>query len=216
MTRVKICCIQSPEEAHAAVRAGAHAVGLVARMPSGPGPIPDERIAAIARTVPFGVATFLLTAEVDADAIAAHQRRCGTNTVQVVDRLPEHEHARLRRLLPGIAIVRVVHVVGPESLDEARAVAEHVDAILLDSGRPDLSVKELGGTGRVHDWSVSRAIRDAVDRPVFLAGGLSAENVVDAIRAVRPFGVDVCSRIRTDGRLDAVRLHALMEAVREA
>jgi phosphoribosylanthranilate isomerase len=99
------------------------------------------------------------------------------------------------------------------SLEEARAAAPEVDALLLDSGRPDLPVKELGGTGRVHDWQTSRAIRDAVDVPVFLAGGLHPGNVAGAIATVRPFGVDLCSGIRVDGRLDAGLLSSFMRAV---
>ena len=198
-----------------AVAHGVDAIGLVSAMPSGPGPIEETRIAEIARAAPPAVATFLLTSLQDADAIAEQQRRCGANTVQIVDRLERGTHAELRDAMPGVGIVQVIHVTGPESVDEAVAVAPHVSALLLDSGRPSLAVKELGGTGRTHDWEVSRAIRDAVAgvAPVFLAGGLRAENVADAIRAVEPFGVDVCSGLRTDGRLDAAKLDAFMRAV---
>ena len=122
-------------------------------------------------------------------------------------------HAALRQALPGVAIVQVIHVADQESVDEAIAVSQHVDAILLDSGNPGLATKELGGTGRTHDWDLSRRIRDSVDRPVYLAGGLSADNVAEAIRVVRPFGVDVCSGVRTDGRLDTGRLAHFVEAV---
>lgn len=212
-TRVKICCIQNPAEAALAVGYGAAAVGLVSAMPSGPGPIPEDRIAAIAATVPPGVATVLLTSLTDPDAIVEQQRRVGTSALQLVDRLPPGAHARLRAGLPGIALVQVVHVIGPASVDEAVRVAPDVDALLLDSGRPDLPVKELGGTGRVHDWATSRRIVEAVDRPVFLAGGLGPGNVAGAIRAVRPYAVDLCSGIRVDGRLDENRLGAFMRAV---
>jgi phosphoribosylanthranilate isomerase len=88
-----------------------------------------------------------------------------------------------------------------------------VDALLLDSGNPSLATKELGGTGRAHDWAVSRRIRDAVGVPVYLAGGLNPQNVRKAIAQVQPFGVDVCSGLRTDGRLDAVKLEEFMRAV---
>ena len=201
-----------------AVAHGVDAIGLVSAMPSGPGPIEETRIAEIARAAPPAVATFLLTSLQDADAIAEQQRRCGANTVQIVDRLERGTHAELRDAMPGVGIVQVIHVTGPESVDEAVAVAPHVSALLLDSGRPSLAVKELGGTGRTHDWEVSRAIRDAVAgvAPVFLAGGLRVENVADAIRAVEPFGVDVCSGLRTDGRLDAAKLDAFMRAVDDA
>jgi phosphoribosylanthranilate isomerase len=214
--RVKVCCISSVEEARLAVAAGASALGLVSAMPSGPGVVAEELIAEIAATVPPGVATFLLTSLEDPDAIVAQQRRCRANTLQLVDRLAPGSHDRLREALPGIGIVQVVHVGGAESVEEAVAVAPHVDAILLDSGNQSLPIKELGGTGRVHDWAISRRIREAVPVPIYLAGGLRPENVGEAIRQVGPFGVDLCSGVRTDGRLDPDKLTRFFAAVARA
>jgi phosphoribosylanthranilate isomerase len=182
-------------------------------MPSGPGVISEETIRRIAARVPPGVASFLLTSRQDVGSIAAQQRRTGVNTLQLVDRLTEGTYADLRAALPGITVVQVVHVTGPEALDEALLVAPRVSALLLDSGDPRLAVKELGGTGRVHDWDISRRIREAVDVPVFLAGGLTSENVSEAVARVAPFGLDVCSGVRTDGRLDLHKLSALMAAL---
>jgi phosphoribosylanthranilate isomerase len=206
--RIKICCIANPIEARIAIDAGASALGLVGRMPSGPGVITDEAIACIVRGVPPPVATFLLTSEQSADAIAAHHRRVNTTAVQIVDRLTRGSYADLRRELPGTKLVQVVHVTGPEALDAALAIAGDVDAILLDSGRPDIPVKELGGTGRRHDWQISRRIRESVDVPVFLAGGLQPGNVREAIDQVSPFALDVCSGVRSGGSLDPSRLAA--------
>ncbi len=211
--RVKVCCIASEAEAALAVRMGASAVGLVSRMPSGPGPIPESRIRDIARTVPPGVATFLLTCETTAEPIVAQQRYCGANTLQLVDEVAPEVHRALREALPGIRIVQVIHVRDESALAEAQHVADRVDAILLDSGNPSLATKELGGTGRAHDWGVSRKIRDAVQVPVYLAGGLNPQNVGKAIAQVQPFGVDVCSGLRTDGRLDPTKLEQFMRAV---
>ncbi len=213
MTRVKVCCIASPEEARLAIDAGAAALGLVGAMPSGPGPLSEEAIGHIAAAVPPAVASFLLTSSQDPAAIVEQQRRCRVNTLQLVDRQPDGAHRYLREALPGIALVQVVHVTGPEALDEALALAPGVDALLLDSGNPALAVKELGGTGRTHDWAVSARIVERAGVPVFLAGGLDAGNVAGAIRAVRPFGVDLCNGIRTEGRLDAGKLGAFMAAV---
>ena len=210
--RIKVCCIASVDEAWTAIRAGASALGLVSAMPSGPGVIGDELIAEIAARVPPGVASFLLTSAADADAIIRQQRTARVNTLQLVDAVPLDVYPILRAELPGIALVQVIHVRGPESLDEAREVAPHVHALLLDSGNPAAAVKELGGTGRVHDWEVSRRIVDAVDVPVWLAGGLRPDNVVGAVARVGPFGLDVCSGVRTDGRLDAAKLQALVRA----
>jgi phosphoribosylanthranilate isomerase len=206
MTRVKICCIGSVAEAQLAIRCGADALGLVSTMPSGPGPISEEAIAEIAASVPPPIATFLLTCLTDADAIIAQQRRCGTNTLQLVDAIPLEAYAKLRRALPGIDVVQVIHVLGEQSVREACEIAPHVDALLLDSGNPNLVIKELGGTGRVHDWAFSRDIVARCGKPVFLAGGLRSANVRDAIDTVRPFGVDLCSGVRTDGQLDEVKL----------
>ena len=215
-TRIKVCCIASEEEAALAIAMGASAIGLVSRMPSGPGPIPESRIRDIARIVPPGIATFLLTCETTAEPIIAQQRYCGTNTLQLVDEVEPGVHAVLRDALPGIKIVQVIHVRDENAVAEARQVSPQVDALLLDSGNPSLATKELGGTGRAHDWAVSRRIRDAVQVPVYLAGGLNPLNVGTAIGQVQPFGVDVCSGLRTNGRLDAEKLEQFMLAVREA
>ncbi len=211
--RVKICCISSPEEARLAISYGASALGLVSAMPSGPGPIPEELIAEIAAVIPPGISSFLLTSKQDAASIIEQQRKTRVNTLQLVDAVPVETYSDLRRELPGVAIVQVVHVTGDQAIQEARRVAPSVDAILLDSGNPALGVKELGGTGRTHDWRISRRIRAEVAVPVFLAGGLHAENVVDAIRAVEPYAVDVCSGVRSNGRLDEGRLSRFFRSV---
>jgi phosphoribosylanthranilate isomerase len=215
-TRIKVCCIASHEEAHAAVSAGADALGLVAKMPSGPGPISDARIAAIASRIPPPVATFLLTSETTADAISAHIRATRPTTVQIVSHIDPVESAKLAALEPVVRRVQVIHVEGPDALELIPAYSAHVNAFLLDSGRPNAAIAELGGTGRAHDWGVSAAFVRASKRPVFLAGGLSAANVADAIARVGPYGLDLCSGVRTDGMLDVAKLHAFVRAVAQA
>lgn len=210
---VKVCCIADVAEARLAVSAGASALGLVSAMPSGPGPIPETEIARIAAAVQRPVETFLLTALVEAEAIADQQRRCGTTAVQLVDAVPEAELVRLRRLLPGVRLVQVIHVTGPQSVDEARSAAPFVDTLLLDSGNPNLPVKELGGTGRVHDWATSRRIRDVAGVPVLLAGGLHPGNARAAFEEVLPAGLDVCSGLRLNGRLEAAKLRGFFDAI---
>ena len=212
-TRIKICCISSEAEAQAAIAAGADAIGLVSAMPSGPGVIAEALIAEIAATAPPAIGTFLLTSATEPGAIIAQQRRCGVNTIQLCDALLAGAYSVLREALPGIALVQVIHVRGESAVAEAVGVAPMVNGLLLDSGDPTLAVKELGGTGRVHDWTLSRRIVAEAPCPVFLAGGLNAGNATDAIRAVRPYGVDLCTGVRIDGALDAVRLRAFMDAV---
>lgn len=216
MLRLKICCIQDEGEAALAVRYGAFAVGLVSRMPSGPGVIPEKRIARIAAAVPRHVKTVLLTSLRSPGAIVAQHRRCGTDAIQVCDRLQRGSLADLRESLPGVWLIQVIHVNGTEALEEASTVATRVDALLLDSGSPSGDVKELGGTGRTHDWNTSRSVVRGVKAPVFLAGGLRPGNVTEAIHRVRPFGIDVCTGVRSEGRLDETKLAAFVSAVREA
>jgi len=216
-TRLKVCCIESEDEARLAIRLGASALGLVSSMPSGPGVIGEDSIRRIAETAPPGVATFLLTSATSVPAIVAQQRRCRANTIQICDRLTEGGHADLKAELPGVKIVQVVHVVDGDAVAEAVEGAHEADAILLDSGRPGAAVKELGGTGRVHDWTMSARIREAVAPvPLYLAGGLRPANVGDAIRAVRPFGIDVCSGVRSEGRLDESLLRPFVDAIAAA
>jgi phosphoribosylanthranilate isomerase len=212
-TAIKICCIASLDEVRLAAESGASALGFVSKMPSGPGPIEESLIASLVPQVPSGIATFLLTSETTADPIIAQQGRTGVNTLQLVDDVVAGAHAALRRALPGVAIVQVIHVTDEDSVEQAVRVSRDVDALLLDSGNPRLAVKELGGTGRVHDWLLSREIRERSGVPVYLAGGLNPSNVAEAIRTVRPYGVDVCSGVRTDGRLDREKLAAFTRAV---
>ena len=213
--RVKICCIQNQTEAELALKYEADAIGLVSHMPSGPGVITEEQIARIASNAPPTVGTFLLTCNQDAFEIIAQQKRCRTNTIQFVDQLDSDTYNHIRGALPGISIIQVIHVNGQKSLAEAKNIAPFVDALLLDSGHPDARVKELGGTGRTHDWRMSCKIVKSVDVPVFLAGGLTPENVKNAVKKVNPFGIDVCTGVRSNGHLDEEKLAKFISAIRD-
>ncbi|MCA6450784.1 MAG: phosphoribosylanthranilate isomerase [Chitinophagaceae bacterium] len=211
--KVKICCISSVEEARMAIAHGAAALGLVAKMPSGPGPIPDNLILEIARTVPPPIATFMLTSETDAQAIIAHHTRTLTNTIQIVDELTAGSYDEIRTAIPSVKLVQVIHVMDEGSVDEAIRISTQVDALLLDSGNPKAAIKELGGTGRTHNWQLSRKIVEQTRVPVFLAGGIHAGNVQQAISEVGPFGIDLCSSVRTDGKLDPIKLESFFAAL---
>lgn len=204
--RIKICCISSIDEAQTAIELGADALGLVAKMPSGPGPIPDDLIRQIAEKVPPAVSTFLLTSETSAQVIIDHHRRTNTSTIQIVDQLQKGTCSQIKEALPSVKIVQVIHVIDQNFVDQAIKLSESVDALLLDSGNPNLKIKELGGTGRVHNWDLSRQIRENAKCPVFLAGGLNPENVQSAIEQVKPFGIDICSGERRNGMLDRDKL----------
>lgn len=211
--RIKICCINSINEAQMAIRLGASAIGLVSQMPSGPGVISEDLIEEIAASVPPSIGTFLLTCMQNVNFIVEQQKRCKTNTIQICDRLTNGTYKELKAALPGISIVQVIHVSGEESIDEAVNIAPHVNGILLDSGNQNLKIKELGGTGRVHNWEISRRLVEQVKIPVFLAGGLNPDNVTEVIRIVKPFGVDICSGLRVNGYLDENKLKAFIENV---
>ena len=197
-----------------AINGGADAIGLVARMPSGPGPIADELITEIAKTIPLHISSFLLTCEQSSTRIIDHIKRTGVTTVQIVDELNEGSYDHIRQELPQIKIVQVLHVNGEESIEQALQLQEHVDYFLLDSGNPKADIKTLGGTGKVHDWKISHKLVKQVDVPVFLAGGLNFENVKQAIEMVQPFGVDVCSGVRTNGKLDSFKVEKFLQVAR--
>lgn len=212
--RVKICCISSIEEANMAIQFGASAIGLVGKMPSGPGVITDELIQKIAKNVPPPIATFLLTSETNSSSIIEHYKKVNTSTIQIVDALNGRQYQEIREELPNVKIVQVIHVIDEHSIREAVEIAEFVDAILLDSGNPNLTTKELGGTGRTHNWDLSKKIRENIGIPIFLAGGINKDNVMQAIEYFQPFGIDLCSSVRTNGQLDEKKLEVFFEAIK--
>lgn len=211
---IKICCIRSVEEARLALSLGAYALGLVSEMPSGPGVSTEAEITHIISQLPAETRTFLLTCRQEVLEIVEQQHRTGANTLQLVDALPSGSHALLRELLPEVRFVQVIHVQGEASLEEALSIAPEVDALLLDSGNPSLAIKELGGTGRVHNWEISRRICAESPVPVFLAGGIRPDNICEAIERVQPYGIDLCTGVRTNDRLDPEKLQHLFDSVR--
>ena len=213
MVKVKICCISSIEEAKLAVAYGAAAIGLVGRMPSGPGIITDELIHAIAKTVPPPIQTFLLTSETTTDNIIEHHKKVNTTTIQIVDALSGREYHKIREAIPNVQLVQVIHVLDEGSIKEAIEISEFVDAILLDSGNPNLPTKVLGGTGKTHNWDLSKKIREKISLPIFLAGGINKDNIKKAIEHVQPYGIDLCSSVRTNGQLDESKLEELFKAI---
>ena len=211
--KVKICCISSIEEASLAIVHGAAAIGLVGRMPSGPGIITDELINSIAKTVLPPIDSFLLTSETTAEAIIEHHNKVNTTTIQMVDALSGREYHKIREAIPHVKLVQVIHVLDEKAVQEAIEIAEWVDAILLDSGNPNLSTKVLGGTGKTHNWDLSKKIRENISIPTYLAGGINKDNIRMAIDHVQPYGIDLCSSVRTNGQLDERKLEELFKAL---
>jgi phosphoribosylanthranilate isomerase len=211
--KVKICCIQNTDEANLAISFGASALGLVGKMPSGPGPISDKVIKEIASHTPIGIDTFLLTSEIKKTKIKGHHDRTATTAIQLVDDPEPGTYEYLKTHLSDIKIIQVIHVMDESSVEDALRICNKVDALLLDSGNPKLSTKILGGTGNTHDWSLSRKIVEQSSIPVFLAGGLRTHNVKQAMDEVQPYGLDLCTGIRTNGQLDPYKLEAFFRAI---
>jgi len=211
--KVKICCISSIEEAKLAIAHGAAAIGLVGRMPSGPGIITDELIQSIAKTVLPPIDSFLLTSETTAEAIIEHHNKVNTTTIQMVDALTDRQYHKIREAIPHVKLVQVIHVLDEKAVQEAIEISEWVDAILLDSGNPNLSTKVLGGTGKTHNWDLSKKIRENISIPTYLAGGINKDNIRMAIDHVQPYGIDLCSSVRTNGQLDERKLEELFKAL---
>ena len=196
-----------------AIRYGASALGLVSQMPSGPGVIDLKEIRAIASNIPPGVGSFLLTSSTNPEKIISQHHYCRTSVIQLVARLEKKNYQKLKVNLPGIRLVQVIHVENENALDEAMKLQDTVDALLLDSGKPNAKTPELGGTGRTHNWDISRKIVAGCRVPVYLAGGLTPKNAADAIASVQPFGLDVCSGVRSEGTLDEIKLAAFTETL---
>lgn len=196
-----------------AIKYGASALGLVSEMPSGPGVIDEDLIAEIVSRIPPPIATFLLTSKQTAEEIIIQQLRTKVNTLQLVDHVDYNELKELKRKLRGIKLVQVIHVTDENSIKEALDVEKYVDALLLDSGNPNLKTKELGGTGRTHNWSISKKINELVRIPIFLAGGLNPENVLGAIKVVQPYGLDICNGLRIKNKLNEDKLKLFFENV---
>ena len=213
MVKVKICCISSIEEASLAIAHGAAAIGLVGRMPSGPGIITDELIHSIAKTVLPPIDSFLLTSETTAEKVIEHHKKVNTTTIQIVDALTDRQYYKIREAIPYVKLVQVIHVLDENSIKEAIEISEFVDAILLDSGNPNLSTKVLGGTGKIHNWDLSKKIRENISIPTYLAGGINKDNIRMAIDHVQPYGIDLCSSVRTNGQLDERKLEELFKAL---
>lgn len=211
---VKICCIKSNNEAHQAFNYGASSIGLVSKMPSGPGIISDRLIKQISESSPTSLKTILLTSDTDPYKIVNQYKKVRTVNIQLVSQINDDDYEVFRQALPNTKLIQVIHVIDEISITNAINISNHVDYLLLDTGRPKNKV-ELGGTGRVHDWNISRLIRDRVNIPVILAGGLNHRNVKKAVEKVEPFGVDVCSGVRTNDKLDLIKLKKFFNSLKK-
>ena len=191
------------KEAQLAISYGVDALGLLGSMPSSPRGIDMELARDIAGSSPPGVETFLLSESFSGHEIAKHAAYCGTTTIQIVQHIEVHEYEHIVEQIPNVKRVQVVHVEDRNALGLIETYEPFVHAFILDSGTTGTTVAGLGGTGRVHDWAISSEFARRTSKPVYLAGGLNPQNVKSAISTVAPFGVDVCSGVRRNKKLDA-------------
>ena len=216
MVKLKICCINSHDEAKTAISAGADLLGLVADMPSGEGMIEDHKIREIAASIKSFNNTVLLTCRTDAESIIEHHKETITSHIQIVDYIDVKNYQEIRKSLPDIKLIQVVHVEDESSYSLAMNFSNYVDFILLDSGKPSAKKRTLGGTGDTHNWNISKKIVRDCSIPVYLAGGINHSNVVEAIQKVKPYGIDLCTGLRTNNKLDKNKLNVFMEAIKRA
>jgi len=190
---VKVCGTTSESDIAVAVAAGVDALGFLVGLvyPSEDELTPEEASALIRGMPPF-VTSVLVTHQSDARVVSGLCERIPAAALQLHGEFVLDDIPVLRSSFPGMKIIKAVHVTGPGAVDAAKAAAAYADAILLDTQ----TATRIGGTGEVHDWSISRAICHAVrPTPTILAGGLRPDNVVAAIREVQPFAVDVNSGV---------------------
>lgn len=214
----EVCALQKPEEVAMCIAAGADRFGVMVRNVRGtPDSVTFEQARAIFAAHPPSYPKLALTIETDLDAIEEMVRATNPDILHLcgdINLLPPEGVGALAKRLPGVKMQQAIPVAGPEALDLALAYEKFAHILLLDSViEGELSI---GATGAVHDWSISRKIVEKVSLPVILAGGLSAENVADAIRAVRPWGVDSNSLTNIPGTWykDAERMRRFVEAAR--
>jgi len=208
--RVQIAGVSSLEEALATADAGADALGFTVRLPHGVHDgLTEAKARGIVAALPPFVASVAITYVATPREAVELCRYLGVSTLQLHGSFPTHELPLIRAGLPHLKLIRAVHVTGPEAVAQARSLARHVDALILDTVDP--TTGRHGATGKTHDWSISRRIVEEVSAPVILAGGLTADNVAAAVAAVRPWGVDVHTGVEDpDGRRNLEKVRAFV------
>jgi phosphoribosylanthranilate isomerase len=210
LTRVKICGVRTVEDAVKCVAAGADAVGML--LAPSPRRIPAGLAREIVESLPPFVTPVIVMMPSAADEAVEAARTIRPGAIQLQGDEPPGMLADIKQAMPGIRLIKAVHVGGGREVEKARAYESVADAILLDTISP-----ARGGSGQTHDWSVSRGVVAAINKPVVLAGGLKPGNVAEAVRAVNPYAVDVSSGVEGEGRVkDMALIRTFIKNAREA
>lgn len=190
--RVKICGNRTLSDALISCHSGADAIGLI----HGVNYLTEDEVSLtnasqILKKVPVFVDVVLVTHFVLANQILDIYEQIPTSSIQLQDNISEKEINIIKDKLVYVKLIKAVHVTGSDSIKMAQDYSNFFDAILLDTKIGS----RIGGTGKTHDWRISREIVQSIKRDVILAGGLTIENVEQAIKYVNPYGVDVNSGV---------------------
>ncbi|MDF0556524.1 phosphoribosylanthranilate isomerase [Kamptonema sp. UHCC 0994] len=205
--RVKICGITKPEQGQAIAQLGAAALGFIC-VPASPRYIKPELIRAIVAGLPQNVDRIGVFANSTIEVICQVSGQSQLNGVQLHgDESPEFCDL-LRQYLPGVEIIKALRVKTPETLEKAAIYAAHVDTLLLDAYHPN----QLGGTGKTIDWRSLKQFQPSC--PWLLAGGLTPDNILDALKHLQPNGIDLSSGLEiAPGDKDLSKVARLFEVI---
>ena len=210
--RVKICGITRKEDLAVAVDAGADAVGFLVGVPTSPRNLTLERAKMLLDLVPVFVDSVIVTAPETVEDIVEICETLKPSVIQIHGK-KNFVASQVRKKVKNTCLVKTVYVKPDILKEENIEELKQFDAVLLDS----FTKNQYGGTGKTHDWTVSKQIKEAVAPvPVILAGGLKPENVKEAILAVNPYAVDVASGVEASpGIKDHNKIHAFVENAKE-
>ena len=193
--KIKVCGIKRVEDAIMAAYCGADAIGLVVGQKHNSDDFIDKHLAQkIVKECPPYISPVLVTELDDAKEISNLVYKIGITSIQLHSDCTVDCIISLRKIFPHIKIIKNFHVTGLGVIHAMKPFESVVDAFILDT--LDLANGKVGSTGLVHDWNISRNIVKEISRPVILAGGLTPENVGEAIRFVKPYGVDASSGLK--------------------
>jgi len=210
--RVKICGITREEDLAVAVAAGADAVGFLVGVPSSPRNLTLERAERLLRQVPIFVDSVVVMAPQNINGLVEICEGLKPTAIQIHGK-KNFDASEIRERIKDTRLIKTVYVTKDALKETVIEDLKTFDAVLLDS----FTKVQYGGTGRVHDWTLSRQIKEAVaPLPVILAGGLKPENVKEAILTVQPYAVDVASGVELRPAVkDHEKIRAFVENAKE-
>jgi len=215
MIKVKICANRSVEDAKMSIAFGADVIGILVGQEHTSDDFVDKFKAREIATFAKGKCDVsLVTHLTNAKEIIELTKFIGNNTIQLHSDISEDEVLLIRKELPNVKLVRLIHVSSDGKICTDYQKMKYVDFYLLDSF--NLKTNQVGGTGLTHDWNKSRKLISILNKPTFLAGGLNPNNVKEAIKLTRPYGVDVNSGCKNElGKKDANKVKLFVQNAKD-